>query len=84
MGARKNARTHFSCAHLFPSACYTRYVSQRIWPTLPLLAINPGCTLSEVSVILDMYFKGKMNHCILYSLTTFYYSIIPKGHSLDD
>ena len=48
-------------------------VSQRIRPTLPLLATKSGCTLSEVSVILEIYFKGKMNHCILYSLTTFYY-----------
>ena len=46
-------------------------VSQRIWPTLPLLATKSGCTLSEVSVILEMYFKGEMNHCIMYSLTSF-------------
>lgn len=59
-------------------------VSQKIWPFLPSLATKSGCTLSEVPVILEIYFKGEMNHCILYSLTTLYYSIIPKGHSLDD
>lgn len=40
-------------------------VSQRIWPTLPLLATNSGYTLSEVYVTLGMYCKGEMNIIVL-------------------